>query len=73
MKVISHRGNLNGPSPSSENKISSIEKCLNLGFDVEVDLWFLSGNFYLGHDKPEYQINDSYFINEKIWFHLKNL
>ena len=73
MKIISHRGNLEGPSPQSENKIETIEKCLNLGFDVEVDLWFMSGKFYLGHDYPENEIDYTFFKNEKIWFHLKNL
>lgn len=73
MRIISHRGNLEGPSPQSENKIETIEKCLNLGFDVEVDLWFMSGKFYLGHDYPENEIDYTFFKNEKIWFHLKNL
>jgi len=73
MRIISHRGNLEGPSPQSENKIETIKKCLNLGFDVEVDLWFMSGKFYLGHDYPENEIDYTFFKNEKIWFHLKNL
>lgn len=73
MKIISHRGNLNGPSPETENKIQSIEACLNLGLDVEVDLWFEFNKFFLGHDNPDTQVNISIFKNDNLWFHLKNI
>ena len=45
---------------------------LNVGFDVEVDLWGINGSFYLGHDKPLYKI-DVPFLNDKMWIHCKNL
>ena len=53
MIYISHRGNLNGINPKQENKPSYIFNALERSFDVEVDVWFVKGKFYLGHDEPE--------------------
>ena len=53
MKIIAHRANINGPKSLNENKISGIEKCIDMGFDIEVDIRFLDGKLYLGHDNPE--------------------
>jgi hypothetical protein len=38
--IISHRGNLTGSDQKLENKPEQIEKVINMGFDVEVDLRF---------------------------------
>lgn len=75
MKVIAHRGNLNGPDPENENKYSSIQSCLDLGFDVEIDIWSIDGQLYLGHDKPQYAIDKSSVASVGLngWFHCKNL
>ena len=73
MKIISHRGNLFGPDPKIENSNDAILKCLSLGLDIEVDLWFKNQRFYLGHDEPKYELDHNFFLSEKIWFHLKNL
>ena len=50
MLLISHRGNINGKFESYENEPNYIDKALSLGYDVEVDVWFVDDNFYLGHD-----------------------
>lgn len=75
MKIISHRGNLNGPDPYVENKPQQIEKVLKLGYDVEIDLWVKDKNFYLGHDNPCYKVDKLWLITRKenLWVHLKNL
>ena len=73
MKVISHRGNLNGPNPSTENSIPAINIALYHGFDVEIDIWYKNNNWYLGHDKPKYLIDESFLQNKKLWCHAKNL
>jgi len=75
MKLISHRGNLNGPNPQFENNPSRINKVIELGYDVEIDLWVKDSNFYLGHDEPYYKIDKYWLFNrkEKLWVHLKNL
>jgi len=50
-KFISHRGNLAGPMPEFENRPDYIDNALDLGFDVEVDLWSYDNKFFLGHDE----------------------
>lgn len=46
MKIISHRGNLNGPSPKTENTPEQIDFALKKGFDVEIDLWKINDKFF---------------------------
>jgi len=71
--LISHRGNLNGKVEEAENKPDYIQNAIELGYDVEVDVWFLDGKFWLGHDKPQYQTDYTFLMNEKLWCHAKNL
>lgn len=73
MFFISHRGNLNGKIPELENSPNYILNALQLGFDVEVDVWFHNNQFYLGHDCPQYPIDITFLQNENIWCHAKNL
>lgn len=76
-KIISHRGNLNGPSPKTENKISTINNALNLGFDVEIDIRLLDEKLYLGHDEILYNYEEieRYLLlhANKLWIHCKNI
>jgi hypothetical protein len=65
MRLISHRGNLNGTS-SYENHPEHIHKALLKGFDVEIDVWcFGDGGYWLGHDKPQYHVEEDYLENPK--------
>ena len=75
MKIIAHRANINGPSIKNENQKNSIKECLNMGYDVELDIRSLEGKLYLGHDKPQLIINieELRMINNKVWVHCKNL
>jgi hypothetical protein len=73
MKYIAHRGNLNGPNPLLENKPDYLNTALGLGYDVEADVWFIDGKFFLGHDRPDYEIDIQYLVNSKIWAHAKNI
>lgn len=77
MKLIAHRGNINGSNPSDENKPEYIEEAIKRGFDVEIDIWFLheTKQFFLGHDKPEYFVQSSWLrkYNHKLWVHCKNI
>ena len=71
--MISHRGNLHGPNLNKENEPSYIQSALNMKFDVEVDVWKLpNGEFWLGHDEPQYQISTDFLRNTAIWCHAKN-
>ena len=73
MFLISHRGNINGANPIEENSINYILKAIDLGYNVEIDVWFVNNSFYLGHDKPQYKVNHDFLINEKLWCHAKNI
>jgi len=71
-KIISHRGNINGPVPEKENSPEYILDALKLGYEVEIDVWYFSNTFFLGHDEPDYQIEESFLENERLWCHAKN-
>jgi hypothetical protein len=72
MRIIAHRGLVNGPNKKLENRPDTIEKALNLGFDVEIDVWYKDG-WYLGHDDPQYPIEFDYLKNNRFWTHTKNI
>jgi hypothetical protein len=75
MKLISHRGNINGKIIEAENRPDYIDDTIRLGYDVEIDLWVVDGKIYLGHDSFQYEINDEW-LNEridKLWIHCKNV
>lgn len=73
MILISHRGNIDGKIPEYENNPNYIQAALELGYDVEVDVWFVDGKFMLGHDKPQYETDYKFLMNEKLWCHAKSL
>ena len=62
-KLISHRGNINGPDISNENHPTYIEKAINLGFDCEVDIWVVNKELFLGHDEPMYKTTVDFLSN----------
>lgn len=75
MLIISHRGNLNGPSELENNplQIATAQK----DFYVEVDIWQTQDGVFLGHNEPEYNINvlnfkKKYLQSNKIIYHAKN-
>lgn len=71
MKFISHRGNINGKNFYMENNPDYINKALNLGYDVEIDIWYNNG-FWLGHDNSQYPIDYKFLLNSHLWCHAKN-
>ena len=71
MKLIAHRGNVNGKS-IHENKPSFIEGAINRGFDCEVDIRNINGKYYLGHDYPEYQTKKKFLKQPELWCHAKD-
>lgn len=75
MKLISHRGNINGINKKLENTLEYIENAINNGFDCEIDIWKIENELYLGHDGPENICNID-FLNKycnKLWIHCKNI
>lgn len=75
MKFIAHRGNLNGPEPDKENSITQIKKCIDLGFDVEIDLRVINEELWLGHDQPNVKVSPEFIheIKDLLWIHCKNI
>jgi len=73
MKLICHRANFDSIDYENENNPNKINYCLNLGYDVEIDVWKIKEKFYLGHDEPKFPITQDYLINNKFWCHAKNL
>lgn len=71
MKIISHRGNLNGINKQLENNPEHLLKVLEK-FDIEIDVWYINNKWFLGHDNPQYEIDYSFF-NNRMWIHCKNL
>jgi hypothetical protein len=75
MIYISHRGNLKGRNVERENQPEYIDEAINAGFDVEIDMWWVDGKTYLGHDGPQYEVDDKWLSHraDKLWVHCKNV
>jgi hypothetical protein len=74
MILISHRGNTNGRFKSYENEPNYIDSAISEGYDVEIDIWYVDGTLYLGHDEPQYGISFDWLFEriESLWIHCKN-
>ncbi len=75
MRIIAHRGNVYGPDPSTENKPATIRKAISLGFDCEIDVWYINGQYFLGHDYPETPVTIDFliFYSDHLWIHCKHI
>lgn len=71
MIFICHRGKKNNQEP--ENFRENILKNLSLGYDCEIDVWKIENKFFIGHDKPEEEIEDKFLYNDHLWCHAKNI
>lgn len=83
MRVIAHRGNLDGPNKLQENTIKSAFECLYRDLDIELDIHVKNNNLYLDHDgiidntTPFITLSDFYNLfksyQNNLWIHCKNL
>jgi hypothetical protein len=76
MRLIAHRGNINGVIKEHENTPDQIMMCIeSFGFDVEIDVWDINGNLFLGHDAPTIKIEHDflYRYSAYLWVHCKNI
>lgn len=73
MRLIAHRGNLTGPDFENENSPKHIEKALAEGFNVEVDIWYVDGKWFTGHNKARYEVSLEWLSNKNFWLHCKNV
>ena len=73
MFLISHRGNIDRVT-DLENQPDYIDAAIELGYDVEIDVWELEGEFWLGHDEAEHKIDLRFLLarKDKLWCHAKN-
>lgn len=73
--LIAHRGNVEGPNPARENHPDHVQAALDAGFDAEVDVWWRDDAWFLGHDKPQYEVSVGFLIanRARLWCHAKNL
>lgn len=76
MKIIAHRCNLDGSDPKRENNLHAMRECIDIGYDVEIDVWCEcdSGQLYLGHDAPMSPVSWEELTDktEHLWIHCKN-
>jgi hypothetical protein len=75
MILISHRGNINGKISNNENHPEYIDEAIHAGYDVEIDVWMIDNEFYLGHDEPQHKVIYNWLSTryEKLWIHCKNV
>lgn len=77
MKLISHRGNINGTNPIEENRPKYIENAISMGFDVEIDIRYdiKTSTLWLGHDEPQYMITWWWLTGKSsnLWIHCKDI
>lgn len=77
MKLIAHRGNIDGISLSDENHPDYIDAAIKQGYDVEIDVRYdiKSEKLFLGHDEPQHLISWYWLAGRKdnLWIHCKNL
>ena len=59
IKLIAHRGNLEGKD-LRENAPEFLQSAIDKGFDIEVDIRYINGEWWLGHDGPQYQIDSPF-------------
>jgi hypothetical protein len=74
MRLIAHRGNIDGQNVERENTPSYILEALCLGFDCEIDVWSINDILYSGHDSPSCIIDINFILQHKdrLWIHCKN-
>lgn len=72
MIFYAHRGNVDGVDLEMENKPVYILEAIDRGFSVEIDVHFVDGIFYLGHDEPTYEVNEHFLENPNVICHAKS-
>lgn|SRR3990167_10464269 len=71
MILIAHKGNIYG-ADNKENHPSYVNNALDDGFECEVDIRYIDGNYYQGHDYPTYKVTVKELLYPKLWCHAKD-
>ena len=53
--------------------MQQIEQSLNQGYHCEVDVWYVNDKWFLGHDRPDYEVPYEFLEQYGLWLHAKNL
>ena len=72
MKLIAHRGLVEGANADLENDPAHLGQVLASGLDAEVDVWYQDKTWWLGHDAPSHQVDLVFLNNPQLWLHAKN-
>lgn len=72
MKFIAHRGLIDGPNSSIENRPLQVKSALDMGLDCEIDLRLIDNRLMLGHDGPQYEVDIDFLHQPGLWIHCKN-
>lgn len=73
--IIAHRGLLEGPDNTLENRIDKIaQHCFN-SITSEIDIWYKDGVYKIGHDSPGAEIPLDFLYNYRhlLLIHTKNV
>jgi len=70
--TISHRGNTKGRVERTENHPSQLHEVSKSHY-VELDVWLIDSQFWLGHDEPQHRITIDFLKNDKFFCHAKNI
>ena len=77
MKLIAHRANIDGPNSDTENNPKQIQKCIEDGYDVEIDVRYdpKTERLWLGHDEPQYAVTWWWLAgrSKHLWIHCKDI
>jgi len=73
MKLIAHRGLVNGPDSNLQNLPGQILQSLQAGYDCEIDVRYIDGKWMLGHDNPDFEVPFEFLKQPGLWIHAKNL
>jgi hypothetical protein len=72
MIYIAHRGLFLGPDKEKENHPDQVRLALEHGYDCEIDVRVMNNKFYLGHDNPDYEVDEDWLRHSNLWIHIKN-
>lgn len=71
MILIAHRGNYCGRNILRENTLSYLQEALDAGYNVEIDVRWIDGEWRLGHDAPTEIFPYQFMEDSRVWVHAK--
>ena len=74
MRLISYRGNKQGPNPELENTMGYVQETINRGLDVMVDLWLIDNKIYMGPEESKEPIDFDWLerFSSRLWLNCRD-